>query len=275
MAKKQTYEQLLSIEPQTKCLLCLVGNPTEKGHFHPRLVSRYVAKVTKTPFRFSENPHSRQQDTVKIEMLCPDCEDVFGRYEWAFARQILRPYFKYESGVRSYPYGSEFYDFLLSIVWRALALSSLTPDHSKWPRVLHEMFEHWRLALAAQTPSVEPIIFAAMECDIADAQIKRHPFLTRLALKYCILQDIYLIRSVGSGEYGGACVYVQLGPIHIFGWDQSTGETKHGPLADFRIRREPAHLNARGELPTDMFQQLFGAQWRGTQKFQAAGIFSA
>lgn len=269
------YHRLLEVDPPEKCALCRQGAPEERGHVHPRLVSRYIGKVTGSMnLRFSEAPLKRQQDTVRIRMLCKRCEAIFGGYEQKFARMVLKPYFSQCDEVLTYD--GDFHAFLLSVAWRALFLASLMPESECHPYFPKDAMEQWRASLDARKPEAGHYLFAVLDRDIKDGRIVRHPFLTRASLTYDICQGVEVFPDMKLIGMTSAFVYVQLGPLHLFAW---AGEQRDwagapaAPLIPFRVTSARGALAVHADIPDELFYLLFRIRAVSAGKFSDAGVY--
>lgn len=106
------------------CLLCGVKAELRVSHIFPDFIVRWM-KETGTPYlRRSGNPNRREQDGLKLDLLCEGCEQKFGRYENWFSNHIFRPYLT--GGRGPFAYDRSLYNFSASLLWRVL-LFNLDP----------------------------------------------------------------------------------------------------------------------------------------------------
>jgi hypothetical protein len=260
---EKMYEQVLGIELPQKCLLCCSNVPTREGHIHSRLVSRYLQQRLGTRFRFSLNPFAKPQDTVKPKAFCDSCEELFGRSERLFARNLMQKYFQSEGACLEY--GGFLYPFALSVVWRALALTSLMPDRRLWTPQVAELYETWRLAL--REPELDPgqTLFLTMERDIADDQLSKAR-MSREQVRASIVQSVM--------TDSGLCVYVQLGPFHFFGWDKKHELSSRAHLSPFLVVRGERIIPKRDVTPEELLAAIVRADSIHRAQFRRFGVCS-
>lgn len=115
-----------------KCAFCQAGGRLQVSHIIPRFVVNWLKKSSATGFlRGAKNPNLRLQDTMKMPLLCSDCEERFSKFEKYFAEQIFFPY--QNRGTQKFSYDESLLKFILSISWRILyydqqILSENAPD---------------------------------------------------------------------------------------------------------------------------------------------------
>lgn len=103
------------------CALCEKEAVLEGSHIIPKFVFKYLIKDSHTGrLRTLEEPNRPQQDGLKMNLLCGECEDLFSTNETHFSRSIFHPYkedklefpLKYE--------GDWLNHFVTSVHWRIL-----------------------------------------------------------------------------------------------------------------------------------------------------------
>lgn len=117
---------------------CQLG---EDSHIIPAFFFRWLKESSATGyFRDSGNINLRVQDGFKLPFLCESCEDVLGKSETKFSRDVFYPFVK-DDGVIC-PYDEHMLRFGVSLVWRALKYSC---EHAR--------MEHFRGRHLASTNS--------------------------------------------------------------------------------------------------------------------------
>ena len=102
-----------------KCALCQAGGKLQVSHIIPSFVGNWLKESSATGFlRGAKNLNVRLQDTMKMPLLCLDCEKRFSIFENYFARQIFYPY--QNLGIKKFSYNELLLKFIISIGWRVL-----------------------------------------------------------------------------------------------------------------------------------------------------------
>lgn len=102
-----------------KCVLCQASRELQVSHIIPRFVSNWLKESSASGFfRGAKNPNLRLQDTMKMPLLCSDCENRFSKFEKYFAEQIFSPYQNRET--QEFSYDESLLKFIVSISWRVL-----------------------------------------------------------------------------------------------------------------------------------------------------------
>lgn len=100
------------------CRLCRKETELVESHIIPSFVYRWLKESSVTGhFRFGESINQRVQDGTKAYLFCSDCEQLFGVWENAFAKEIFVPLHK---GNATKAYGPWLLKFSVSITWRVL-----------------------------------------------------------------------------------------------------------------------------------------------------------
>lgn len=101
------------------CRLCGKSAELQLSHILPAFVYRWLRATSGNGhIRASNEPNRRAQDGPKRHWLCASCEELFGRSETAFSRQLFHPYLKAPAG--AYRYSSWLLHFCASVAWRVL-----------------------------------------------------------------------------------------------------------------------------------------------------------
>ena len=75
-----------------QCRFCLKQGKLENSHIIPSFLYRWLKETAGTGFlRFGRSPNRRVQDGYKDYWLCPNCEDLFSKWETEFAEKVFHP----------------------------------------------------------------------------------------------------------------------------------------------------------------------------------------
>lgn len=103
------------------CALCEKGQCAEDSHIIPKMVYRWLKRVSLTGYmRATSNPNLRTQDGPKTKLLCPACEDAFSVYETEFSNRVFHPINSEGKNDHKFDYEEWFHRFAVSVSWRAL-----------------------------------------------------------------------------------------------------------------------------------------------------------
>jgi hypothetical protein len=97
-----------------------IAEAAAKQPYLPKFYWDWLKETGSGYFRNIDSPNIKRQDGRKLPFLCADCEQRFSVWETATARNIFVPLVT--DPARSAPYGDWFYKFLISVLWRGLAL---------------------------------------------------------------------------------------------------------------------------------------------------------
>jgi len=142
--------------PTMPCALCQQDRELRESHIIPKFVFRWMRATNATGYlRRSGSPNLRQQDGVKQDLLCEDCEQKFSKAEGSFERTIFTPYLK--NAQSAFAYDEQLFQFAASVLWRVLHrdLPRLPADERFGPHrdKLAEAEQEWRaLLLHGQKP---------------------------------------------------------------------------------------------------------------------------
>lgn len=103
----------------TTCAFC--GNPAElkESHIIPGFVYDWLKETSGTGYlRFSQTPNKREQDGLKIPLLCQDCEETFAVWEKYVSENIFKPIHDDPAQRRVYRKGLA--KFSASVSWRVV-----------------------------------------------------------------------------------------------------------------------------------------------------------
>jgi len=104
------------------CALCTKKTNLKESHIIPKFVSEWIKKTGITGFlRNSENDYrKREQDGIKKNLLCEECEGLFSKVEKKFSETIFIPYLK--ENKTEFDYQEWLNYFVTSVNWRVLYL---------------------------------------------------------------------------------------------------------------------------------------------------------
>lgn len=99
------------------CHLCRSFGSLRQSHILPAFVARWLKKTSATGvLRRGSMPNRPVQDTLKIPLLCDDCERRFCKWETEFYQRVFLPWHSRKPASGSY--GPWLHQFLVSLVWR-------------------------------------------------------------------------------------------------------------------------------------------------------------
>jgi hypothetical protein len=159
------------------CRLCGSLKTLRLSHIFPKFYWDWLKRSGSGYFREPEKPNVKIQDGYKRYMLCQDCETRFSAWETQTAQHVFKPVVA--DPCKSVAYGAWFYRFLISVLWRNLAI-----DLDERPDVIHPAFrnveEAWRLFLLDLQPLSS---FSRLHVLVADIPVLGSPpqsvYLTR------------------------------------------------------------------------------------------------
>ncbi|WP_114909176.1 hypothetical protein [Haemophilus haemolyticus] len=111
------------------CRLC----DTEKillkeSHIIPKFIYDWIKETSPTPYlRYSDNVNKREQDGIKVYLLCNSCEQRLSSWEDKFSREIFRKIANYRTQSKELNVSKESLLAIISIFWRKL----ITIDFNK------------------------------------------------------------------------------------------------------------------------------------------------
>jgi hypothetical protein len=116
------------------CALCSKEKELQLSHIIPCFVFKWLKASSVTGhFRHGETINKRAQDGDKVYLLCRDCEQLLGRNEDIFAKEIFIPLHKDESIEQ---YGPWLLKFSTSVSWRVLTYFKNYLDLKHFPENL-------------------------------------------------------------------------------------------------------------------------------------------
>jgi hypothetical protein len=106
--------------PARPCRLCGELKPLRLGHIFPKFYWDWLKRTGSGYFREPNRPNVRVQDGHKRYLLCQDCETRFSAWEKSTAQFVFKPIVA--DPTKPVPYDAWFYRFLISLLWRSLAV---------------------------------------------------------------------------------------------------------------------------------------------------------
>ncbi|TGK71456.1 hypothetical protein EHQ27_05405 [Leptospira wolffii] len=204
------------------CKLCKIDKDLIDSHIIPHFVIEWLRKTSPTGYmRDVINPNKRIQDSVKLKLLCRDCEVLLSKDEKKFSEIIFRPYVDTELSekgsatgvIKEFKYDQWLLRFIISVHWRILVKEreDLSKSLSSYQlKVIDLKLEVWRK-------------FILFELDSTGPQKSYLIFLQsfregkgNLILKLNERIDIYILRSIdGTSVFTSKTlgVFAKFGPV--------------------------------------------------------------
>lgn len=244
--------------PYTACALCGSNEPLCNSHIIPKFVGRWLKETSATGYlRKVGKPNVRREDLITEKLLCSSCEQMFGKLEDRFKREIFDPYVSEEldsmgvgTGLRdAFHYDEFLLRTCISLQWRALTDNSINDDKrlSPWHlKKLSEMkliFSDYLLGVRNDTGKSESHLVFFQNILGAFGSLPSH-----------VHDDAnyYVMRVVDSTVVWGPDIlgiFTKLGPMCFY---TSLYPTKMNRMVGTRIRK-------KGSLPT--VQKLFNTDF--------------
>ncbi|EQH20987.1 hypothetical protein [Clostridioides difficile] len=101
------------------CKLCSQEKPLEDSHIIPKFIYRHIKKESPTKrVRSNIDANKPMQDGEHKPFLCCDCEDMFGKFEDYFKREVFQKAAK--NKLNPIEVNEKIFDFSVSVIWRTL-----------------------------------------------------------------------------------------------------------------------------------------------------------
>lgn len=100
-----------------KCALCQEPKDLRKSHIVPKFISNWIKNTSKTG-KLRDLDYKRIQDSLKIFLLCKECEQKLSKFEKYFADKIFHPTVNLTSN--DVKYNVNLLKFIVSVSWRVL-----------------------------------------------------------------------------------------------------------------------------------------------------------
>lgn len=168
-----------------KCALYHIESPIRKSHIIPKFAVDFMKQTGSKYLRSYGNVNIRKQDGPTLDLLSHNAEQLIGRYENWFAKNIFYPYLSQSQ--KSFTYDVTFAKFIISLLWRALHTQLLEDDVNKDNRLdfLKDVEEQWRKFIK---DDIYPIDYNDINIILTDA-IESHNSDT-------LNTDLYLTRAI-------------------------------------------------------------------------------
>lgn len=243
------------------CNLCGSNSPLQQSHIIPKFIGRWIKETSPTPYlRFGGDMEKRQQDLLKMELLCSNCENRLSLWETKFANEIFHPTAANKSIFR---YGPWFVKFAASLAWRALQLKKTYSIQE--PSAVDAIYDGMEVQLSqfllggvkhvgSYTQHVYPLGILAAPIEPGSPNLNR--YLARAV-------EIDFIRS---DDFSEVMVYVKL-PMFMF---FSVGRSKDRKWLDSsRIRKSGVLRPKKHVLDESMRDYLLGRSDRVGELFDS------
>jgi len=114
-----------------RCGLCGKEKELQESHIIPSFVFKWLKDSSVTGhFRHGETINKRVQDGAKLYLLCWDCEQLFGKWEDIFAKEVFMPLHQ-NKPIKQY--GTWLLKFSTSVSWRVLTFFKNHLDLNHFP----------------------------------------------------------------------------------------------------------------------------------------------
>jgi hypothetical protein len=200
--------------PNKPCRLCGQLKRLQNSHLFPKFYWDWMKKSGGGYFRDPKKPNVKMQDGHKKYLLCADCEGLFSGWETATARHVFKPIVA--NPTKPVHYDSWFYRFLLSLLWRNLAVDLDERGHTI-PTDFQVVEKAWRLFLLDQQP--------------LGVYNRLHVFVSDIPLPGSPMHSVYLTRDTdfsvvtnGStpcavyAKFAKFLIWAEVTPVKAFEW---------------------------------------------------------
>lgn len=243
----------------TLCVLCQKVPPQVCSHVIPRLVSRHIGeRLGSLKLRGTENINRPVQDTAKYPLLCRSCEHKFGGWERSFMINHFEPYFE---GTYNESYTQDFYNLLLSVVFRTLSYIAAAPERHRMTKRILRLVEEWRRYLDKGTSLAYKGLYAVRHHElelIPGWYVKNKTFTAHGVYQSSCIQN--------QARY---FVYAQMGPFHVFA-DLGDIDEKGTPIdpswTPFEMASNGGNFSKVNQLPEELQFILFNVNRRFSTK---------
>ncbi len=200
------------------CRLCFKRPAIENSHVISALVFRAIKSDSPTGFfRNPNSPNRRLQDGDKLQLLCTECEQRFGKAEGQFASNVFLPF--HGADHCEFSYGPWLHYFMTSLAWRTLILDlpGLESDPANPRKAITELVgaaETMRLYLLGAThlaPRLENHAVAWTKGDIASAELAAvgpNVIIRRSTFGYTILDQEHEYSAILHNLAGFMCFLI-------------------------------------------------------------------
>jgi hypothetical protein len=136
------------------CTLCKQNRELKTSHIIPSFVFQWMRKTGSEKFRNITTPNKREQDGIKLKLLCGDCEGKFSKVETWFTRKFFHPILDRmltdndQQEAPNLDYDEHLYVFCLSVLWRILVYNLKRDNYPKEHKtILNQIEDEWRCFL--------------------------------------------------------------------------------------------------------------------------------
>jgi len=125
------------------CALCREPKDLRKSHIIPKFIIKWIKKTSKTG-KLRDSDYNRVQDSIKLFLLCEECEKKLSRFENYFAEKIFHPTVKMTSN--DIKYDINLLKIIVSVSWRVLNIRIQIKREAseEIPNTLLECEKTWR-----------------------------------------------------------------------------------------------------------------------------------
>lgn len=254
-------------QPLTICQLCGKEKTRELSHILPRLVSRAIAKECGHRLRNTQTPDKVVQDTLKLPFLGELCEDLFEKYETAFA-PIFRTYL--ENPNSPIQINENSYRLIISVCWRVAKYLIIT-NHNSPDKIVHLIKPEraWKNFLLGKTEIIDSFpIYMFLDRDFSPREIRDSSALSITRLRYEI--------GIGVNGYYGEkftrqALQAKLGPFIICGHMRDLKEgisAEAEQWEEFLVRPNMTILPLPRKLPASVVKAIDANTEWSTEKLE-------
>jgi len=197
------------------CALCTNDTELQLSHIIPKFVFSWFKESAPSAIRSIAEPNKRVQDGLKQDLLCTDCEQLFGGWEKIFSECIFSPLHEGKAPKTPIRYGPWALKFAVSVSWRVLTYFCRIGDLSHYSEIQRDMAQTalsvWRSFLLDELSNPAEFEQHLLPVDAIGSYsgLEISAFLNR-----------YLLRSIHMDvicSNKSAYVYTKMGHILLFG----------------------------------------------------------
>jgi hypothetical protein len=258
--KPQTAREFFSEDlGLTACAFCEQPRALQLSHVLPSFVIRWLRETAATGhIRVSHEPNRRIQDGWKARMLCAECEQLFSRWERAFAEGAFYPI--HNSNAPAVSYGPWLAKFAAAQSWRTLRAYQLRDalDDYLPPRLLTQVpkaLDRWKAFLLDQHPHPAKFELHVLRLDIIQStDIPDLPPMMNRYLYRAVDQDVPTSQT-SAFVYSKLCRIVILGFIEMPGprvWKNTRISPSHGSFGTGDTTVPAGFLNFMAEKAREL-----------------------
>jgi len=198
------------------CSLCNKDGQLVLSHIIPKFVVNLLRKRSR--LRSNKSPNRRVQDSKKLLLLCPSCEELLSGWEKRAHEEIFLPLSDSLSPIKRVKYGPWALKFAVSVSWRVLLYSrqyGLTRLSEEQRTKADEALETWRRFLLGELPSPGQFEQHLLPLNFINSchTFGPSPFMNRYIMLTLDMAVAYSDKSV--------TIYTKMGNIFLFGLVQN------------------------------------------------------